>query len=192
VPAYVTVTGEVTMNGGPVALREGYEDGCVSITFTNLDGGESASTGACASGGWEYSVPLYVGHYDISVVDGYYQETMLQNIAQVVRANHEITSGSPLDLDVDVPAYVTLRGTVKMNGGAVQLRDGYEDGCVSISLQNLEGNESVSTGACASGAWAYEVQLYAGIYRAVVVDGYYQETMLTHIPQTVIERVRFE
>jgi hypothetical protein len=116
---------------------------------------------------------------------------MLTSITQEIFASRSITANGALDLDVDVPGFVTVTGPVRMNGGAIALREGYTDGCVSISFQNLSGGESNSASACSYSSWQYELQLYEGIYRVIVVDGYYNETMLTAIPQTVIERIRF-
>src|SRR5690606_20999065 len=71
VPALVTVSGNVTANGGAVPLYSWAEYGCVRLDFISVD--DSLPTEyvyPCADNGWSYEVELYAGTYRVIATGG--------------------------------------------------------------------------------------------------------------------------
>ena len=180
VPATVTITGNVLMNGGPVELDANETSGCVRLRFDNAEDLDDVSQWACSTDNYAYSVQLYAGTYRITAEDN--GTTRIPDTIQEVTAAAVLSSSGRRDVNISVPATVTITGVVTMNGGPIELDTNETSGCVRLRFDNADDLGDLSQWACSTDNYAYSVQLYAGTYRITA-----QDNGTTRIPDVTVE-----
>jgi hypothetical protein len=184
----VTVSGTVTLNGGPLTPQPGcaageYEDANVTFVETTYGYSFTFHTDCTAQGA--FTGTLFPGTYKVSVAN---YDSNLPDGSQVVEGALNLsTSQSGLVLNVQS---VTVSGTVTLNGGPLTPQPGcaageYEDANVTFVETTYGYSFTFHTDCTAQGA--FTGTLFPGTYKVSVAN---YDSNLPDGSQIVISRVR--
>ncbi len=168
VPAQVTITGRVTINGQTPTLPPNVSRGCIRVSYVNLDGFSGDSDWACTDDNYTYEVTLWAGDHRVDLERSSSSPVNMPAVRMEAFAMRSFATSASLDINLSVPAIVTIAGTVTVNGQVPTLPPNVNRGCIRVSFSNLDGLSGDSDWACTDDNYAYEVQLWAGDHRVQV------------------------
>ena len=181
VPAQLTVSGDVTVNGANPISTYCYSSTGVSLKFEDSADPRFNTTlsSVCNTTGapFTFSGKLYPGTYTVTASKGSpYNNDNLPNWDTVVSTAFTVSgTQSGVVFDIPVPAQLTVSGDVTVNGANPVSTYCYSSTGVSLDFTCLSDARFSTTlsATCntTGGPWAFSGKVYPGVYKVTASKG---------------------